>query len=164
MTPTLLISLLVIALPPAGCDLAFLAEPQTHSFDYAAQIQPIWNQFCADCHVQHGGNPAVGLDLEPPFSRDNMVLVPSAQEPTVALVWPGQPALSLLWHKLNCDAPGPLSGGHRMPFGRPPLPPGLQALVYDWIAAGAPTTLFLRDGFDERTGLSPDAAQSAAAP
>lgn len=164
MTPTLLISLLAMAIPPEGCDPAFLAEPQAHTFDYAAQIQPIWSQYCADCHVQHGGNPATGLDLEPPFSRDNLVLVPSAQEPTVALVWPGRPEISLLWRKLNCDAPGPLTGGQRMPFGRPPLPPGLQALVYDWIAAGAPTELLLRDGFDQRPGSSPAANQSAAAP
>jgi len=37
-----------------------------------------------------------------------------------------------------------------MPFGRPPLPLALQSLVYDWIAAGAPVEVLLRDGFDER--------------
>lgn len=150
MTAALLMAMLALAVPPESCDPAFLAEPQTHAFNYAAQIQPIWNQYCADCHVQHGGNPVMGLDLEPPFSRDNLVLVPSAQDPTVALVWPGQPEISLLWHKLNCASPGPLPGGHQMPFGRPPLPLALQALVYDWIAAGAPVEVLLRDGFDER--------------
>lgn len=146
----LYLSSLIAAIEPSGCDPAFRAVPQTHTFDYATQIQPIWIQFCADCHVQHGGNPAMGLDLEPPFSRDNLVLVPSAQDPTIALVWPGQPAISLLLRKLNCSAPGPLIGLARMPFGRPPLESALQALVYDWIAAGAPVEVLWRDGFDER--------------
>ena len=73
MTLSLLMAMLAIAVPPESCDPAFRAEPQMHAFNYAAQIQPIWNQYCADCHVQHGGNPVMGLDLEPPFSRDNLV-------------------------------------------------------------------------------------------
>lgn len=150
MQTALLHALIAAAIPPGGCEEAYLHQAQVHAFDYASQIQPLWNQYCADCHVQHGGNPQMGLDLEAPFSRDNLVWVPSALDPTIALVWPGQPLDSLLFRKLNCAAPGPIAGAQRMPLGRPPLAAAQQALLYDWIAAGAPVEVLWRDGFDER--------------
>lgn len=146
----LLLGLLMAGYDPASCDPALHAEPQFRSVDYAADIQPLWNQFCANCHVQHAGNPAQGLDLDPPFSRDNLVWVPSSQDPGLALVWPGLPAESLLMRKLQCSEPGPLPGGAQMPLGRPALDPADQARVYDWIAAGAPIEVLWRDGFDAR--------------
>lgn len=145
-----MVLLALTGVEPSGCDPGFQAEAQAHAFDYAGQIQPLWNQYCANCHVAHGGNPAQGLDLDPPFSRDNLLWVPSSQEPSRLLVWPGQPAASLLFRKLNCSEPGPLPGGEQMPLGRPALGSADQALVYDWIAAGAPVEVLWRDGFDLR--------------
>lgn len=139
------------AIPPAGCDTDWRQQPITHGFDYATDIQPVWNQFCANCHVAHGGAPLAGLDLDPPFSYTNIVDTPDAGL-TILLVAPGNPADSLLWRKVNCNEPGPQVNDQRMPLGRPPLPFEQQALLYDWIAAGAPFSLdrVMGSGMEER--------------
>jgi len=130
----------VAAIPPADCDTDWQTAAIAQSFDYAADIQPIWTQFCANCHVDHGGAALAGLDLNPAFSYNNLVNAPDGSL-SIYLVAPGEPSESLLWRKLNCNAPGPHAGAARMPLGRPVLTPILQALVYDWINAGAPANL-----------------------
>lgn len=136
---------------PTECSKGWEREPRTQSFDYALDIQPIWGQFCANCHVDHGGSPAVGLDLDPAFSYLNLVNAPDYSL-TIMRVVPGDPEGSLLFRKLVCAQPGPAEGDPPMPLGRPSLATALQARVHDWIEAGAPL-LLLRvhaDGFETR--------------
>jgi hypothetical protein len=148
-----LLSLLTAGLPE-GCDDSLRDPPYTYRFDYTADIQPIWTQFCANCHVFHGGQPAYGLDLQAPNSYDALVLAPSSDDATRALVLPGRPDESVLLTRLRCNAPGPLPESARMPLERNPLSPALQARVYDWIAAGAPRdnrdSALYRDSFEGR--------------
>ena len=40
---------------PTECSKGWEREPRTQSFDYALDIQPIWGQFCANCHVDNYG-------------------------------------------------------------------------------------------------------------
>jgi hypothetical protein len=60
------------------------------------------------------------------------------------------PGNSLMFNKINCD---PAALGDRMPFGRPPIPTSLQALIHDWIELGAwygtSDTLYF-NGFENR--------------
>lgn len=125
------------AIDPTGCEDAWRTQPVTYAFDYAKDIQPIWGQYCSNCHVDFGVTPLGGLDLNPQFSYTNLVNAPDASL-SILLVAPGDPAGSLLFRKINCSAPGPHVGAGRMPLGRVPLSPAVQARLYDWIAAGAP--------------------------
>jgi hypothetical protein len=139
------------AIPPEGCDGEWLSEPVTQRFDYANDIQPIWDQFCANCHINHAGSPQAGLDLDPPFSYFNLVDVPDGGL-SILLVKPGDPEASLLWRKVNCSVPGPDPEDNRMPLNRVPLTPAAQARIHDWIAAGAPQMLerLFAGGFEAR--------------
>ena len=139
------------AIEPSGCDTAWRQQPITQEFSYLEDIQPVWNQFCANCHVDHGGGPAAGLDLDPAFSYPNLVNAPNGTL-SILLVAPGDPAGSLIFRKINCSEPGPELGDPPMPLGRPSLPPSQQALIYDWIAAGGPMQLerLFASGFEER--------------
>ena len=128
------------AIDPTGCDATWREQTVTYAFDYAKDIQPIWGQYCSNCHVDFGGSPLGGLDLNPAFSYNNLVGSPD-NSLSIFLVAPGDPAGSLLFRKINCIAPGSFQGAARMPLGRVPLNPTLQALIYDWIAAGAPIQL-----------------------
>lgn len=149
---TLLAALLPTAIPATGCDDAYLNMPVQYGFDYDRDLQPIWNQYCANCHVSHDGFPSAGLDLDPPWSFFNLFDTPSAVDPTIDLVEPGDPLASLLFRKLNCAQPGPLSNGQQMPLGRPALSAELQARVFDWIAVGAPlqTDTLFASRFEQR--------------
>lgn len=114
------------------------------------QIQAIFNTRCANCHVDHAGNPQSDLDLDPGVSWFYLVDQISSQDPSQIRVVPGSPDTSLLFHKVNCDVQ---DIGVRMPRLRIPIPLAEQALIYDWILAGAPEvqddTLF-RGRFEPR--------------
>lgn len=131
----------------SGCtDLA--AQPVTAGIDYYSQIQPIWDLRCANCHVNHGGNPAAGLDLDFEWSWLNLFEAGSAQVQGGVLAEPGLAAESYLFEKINCDGP---EAGLRMPRGRTPLPAAEQALIRDWLNQGArefPDPSLFRNGFE----------------
>ncbi|MCK7594765.1 hypothetical protein [Pseudomarimonas salicorniae] len=122
---------------PAGCeDLS--GEPINFNVDWQTDIKPIINESisaegrCTSCHNmgQMDGN----LDL-----TDQGI---DAVHKIVGIyVLPGDPQGSVLFQKVNCDSPP--SGGTRMPASAPgfagvPLSFAQQALIYDWIAQGAP--------------------------
>ena len=136
-------------LAASGCD-SIAGIPITWNIDYSNDIQPIFNNRCSNCHVKSGGNPEAGLDLDPGASWDALVNVPSQEQLGRLLVVPGQPLDSVLFEKINCTTP---NAGMRMPRGRTPLPLAEQALIFDWIMLGAPSTqtdaIFL-DGFEAR--------------
>ncbi|UXI66735.1 hypothetical protein [Tahibacter amnicola] len=118
----------------SGCD-SIQTVPLRQHMNYAMDIQPIFDNRCANCHVEQEGSPEAGLDLNPGLSWYYLVDVPSNQDLTRTLVVPGQPLNSMLFEKLNCQTP---DVGLRMPRGRIPIPIAEQALIYDWILAGAP--------------------------
>lgn len=141
---------------PSGCD-SIAAVPARYAIDYQNDIQAIFSFRCANCHVDHGGNPDSDLDLDPDPSWFNLVGVPSNQAPAQIRVVPNDAVRSLLFAKLNCEVPGPVPGSDRMPRFRLPLPIAEQALIYDWIMAGAPidaTDTIFFGGFEQR-GLVP---------
>ena len=154
------LSLCLVAQPaaimPSACDPAWAQQAISHSFDYALDIQPIWDQYCANCHVAHAGQPLAGLDLNAPFSFNNLWFQPDTTL-SIYLVQPYAPEDSLLFRKINCSQPGPLSHSASMPLGRPALPAVLQARVYDWIKAGAPLLQerFFASGLEAREALLP---------
>lgn len=133
----------------SGCD-SIASIPITWNIDYDTDIQPIFNNRCSNCHVKSGGSPSAGLDLDPDASWDATVNIDSQEQLGRKLVKPGQPLDSVLFEKINCNAP---NAGLRMPRNRPSLPLSEQALIFDWILLGAPrlqTDFIFLGGFEER--------------
>jgi hypothetical protein len=134
------------------CD-SLAGIPLSLNVDYNTQIQPIWDQRCANCHVDHAGLPSADLDLMAPKSWYFLYEQPSSQDKSLIRVLPGRPALSLLFTKVNCES---VDVGVRMPRQRPPIPLAEQALIHDWILAGAPIAVtdpndaLFRDTFEPR--------------
>lgn len=117
-----------------ACD-SLDSVPMHQNVDYNTQIQPIWSTRCANCHVDvDGGNAAADLFLDPPNSWFFLYNEHSSQDDTLIRVVPSRPLQSLLFTKLNCAI---VDVGVRMPRLRPPIPVAEQALVHDWILAGA---------------------------
>jgi hypothetical protein len=101
--------------------------------DWQLDIKPLINESfetgrCTSCHNpgQFDGN----LDL----TDTGIDAIYKLISPGYAV--PGAPLSSILFDKINCEEPA--SGGARMPFGQNPLTNSQQALIFDWIAQGAP--------------------------
>ena len=120
------------AFAQSGCE-SLDAIPVTYQISYQAGIQGLFNTHCTECH--EGDAPSGGLDLSGGISWSNLVYHESSQNSQLTRVLPNSPELSLLFHKINCATP---ELGHRMPLFRTPLTLEEQALIYDWIAGGAP--------------------------
>jgi hypothetical protein len=132
--------------------------PVQNTLDYGAAIQTgIFHNFdgngngCDACHTTGGQSPDLDY-LDAPSPYVNVVGVPSVDFDGQIYIVPNHPERSLLFKKINCDDSG---FGPRMPlnnaFGG--LTAYQQALVYDWIAAGAPpvtTDVVFRATFDIR--------------
>ena len=118
---------------PAECD-SIDSVPMRYDIDYQADVQPIFDQHCRNCHVDSGGAPSAGLELDSGYSWFQLVGVASSQDPGVTRVIPFNAAWSLLFQKVNCYFP---SVGSRMPFERTELTVEEQAIIHDWIALGA---------------------------
>lgn len=97
---------------------------------------------CQTCHISGG---SANLNLSASFARERLIVDETTlletgrrafgqptPPPAIPLlrVKPGDPARSLLFLKINCSSPGV---GSAMPSGTLQF----QALVHDWIAAGA---------------------------
>lgn len=143
---------------PTGCT-RIADVPVVYAMTYGAAVQGVFDNYaasgtagCVDCHFTPPPDPAGPLDLEPGVSWAHLVNVASPNDPAQIYVVPGRPEQSLLFRKINCDTPGL---GARMPLGGfgGGLSVDQQALIYDWIAAGAlPGTSegLFRNGFDMR--------------
>lgn len=138
------------AIEPAASGCTNLdAVPIQFTIDYQSAIQGIFDNHCIECHSGDPPLPA-DLDLGAGGSWSHLFNVPSSQNPAFTRVAPNHPDQSLLFLKVNCDIPGV---GHRMPYGRDALQPEDQALIFDWIAAGAPSTttdVIFSGGFEVR--------------
>lgn len=121
-----------------------------YDVNYAIDILPLMqvtegvdgSGLCQTCHISGGSG---NLNLSAGFARERLIVdevtlletgrrasgQPTPPPPSPVLrVKPGAPAQSLLFLKINCVSPGVGS----------PMPSGtlqFQALVHDWIAAGA---------------------------
>jgi hypothetical protein len=125
--------------PDAPSGLCSDTRPLAPTF---ANVQQLFSTICTTCHTD-----MVELDLRAGASYGNLVGKPAldyAMPPTTdscggTLVDPGHPETSYLYIKVSSDAP---CAGSRMPLtdiGTPsPLVPCEQAVIHDWIAAGAP--------------------------
>jgi hypothetical protein len=102
--------------------------PATVSF--ATDIQPIFATTCVGCHASPA--PSGNLDLGPTVGYGNLVnVVSSGYAPAVRVV-PGDPALSVLYHKVF----GTGQYGAAMPFGGT-ISPADRTRIQTWIAEGA---------------------------
>jgi hypothetical protein len=96
-----------------------IPPPLTADFD---SIQTnIFTPICAGCHS--GANPAANLDLDAAHSYNDLVNVPSTEEPMLDRVKPGDPADSFLVVHLENDGDG--APASDIPF------------VIQWITDGA---------------------------
>ncbi len=113
----------------------------TSQIDYQSAIQGIFNDNCTACHTQPDGAPPppADLNLDPGVSWSNIVNHQSWHDVSIYRVVPNRPDLSLLFHKVNCMDQG-TGLGVRMPLGGPYLSLDDQAILSDWILAGAPST------------------------
>ena len=138
-----------VAFEPSECD-SIDSVPMRFDIDYGADVQPIFTKNCANCHVDSGGAPLAGLELDVGVSWFQLVDAPSSQDASLTRVIPGDAAQSLLYQKVNCNFP---AIGSRMPFERPELSLEDQAVIHDWIVLGASSTtsevIFLA-GFEVR--------------
>lgn len=87
--------------------------------------------FGSSCHSAGAGGFTVSEDM----TRDDVVNVPTALNPAVILVIPGDPDESYLVRKLEG---GPNIQGEQMPPDGAALDPAEIERIRDWIAAGAP--------------------------
>lgn len=111
-----------------GADPA-VPDPEPTVVSFAADIQPIFDANCLDCH---GAAANGGLDLRAAATPGSLVNVASVGYAGTRVV-PGDPHTSVLYLKVEGDA----STGARMPFGRAALAPALRLLIHDWIEQGA---------------------------
>lgn len=92
----------------------------------------VFTPTCATANCHSGGAPAAALNLEAANSYAQMIGIPSAQDPGVQLVNPGNPNASYLITKL--EGPG-ASGGVMPPVGA--LPQVDIDVIRQWITDGA---------------------------
>ena len=92
----------------------------------------VFTPICTRCHI--GASAPEGLQLDEAHSYGLLVGVPSAEQPGVMRVAPGDPDGSYIIRKLE-GASG-ISGG-RMPLGGPYLPQSTINVIRQWISDGA---------------------------
>jgi hypothetical protein len=98
---------------------------------FASIQEHVFTPICTACHA--GAAAPLGLRLDEDNSYGLLVGVPSAQQPQIARVAPGNPSASYLIQKLE----GTAAVGERMPLGGSPLPQADIAMIRQWIVDGA---------------------------
>ena len=93
----------------------------------------VFTPICSKCHI--GASAPEGLQLTAGDAYNNLVGVPSVEQPNVLRVEPGNAADSYMIRKIM-GTPG-ISGG-QMPLGETPLPAATQATMAQWVTNGAP--------------------------
>lgn len=103
---------------------------------FSRDIQPIFDFFCINCHVQDGiaDRAGVALRLIDGASYDGLINRPSAFDANLTLVVPGDSSRSFLFEKVSSVMP---SRGDRMPFSASPLNDASIELIRAWIDDGA---------------------------
>jgi hypothetical protein len=93
----------------------------------------VFTPICSKCHI--GPSAPEGLQLDAAHAYDDLVGVPSVEEPNLERVNPGNPDLSYMVLKIE-GAAG--IEGAQMPFGETPLPQSTIDAIRQWITNGAP--------------------------
>jgi hypothetical protein len=93
----------------------------------------VFTPICSKCHI--GASAPEGLQLDAAHAYEDLVGVPSAEEPNLERVNPGNPNLSYMVLKIE-GASG--IEGAQMPFGETPLPQSTIDAIRQWISNGAP--------------------------
>jgi hypothetical protein len=128
-----------------GCDaLSPATFPVRYDVSFEGDIRQFINNQCAGCHGGSGnlslaaGNIRSALLVDTSTGLETGRVAESQPTPTPATpilrVRPGEPEQSMLFLRINCADPG--AGTGRMPLGGV-APLEFQALLHDWIAAGA---------------------------
>jgi hypothetical protein len=99
------------------------AQPSAQAVDYARDVQPLFRQFCYECHGSQRTRGQLRLD------RKDLALKGGASGPVIE---PGNSGGSRLVQRLLG-----LGDEERMPRGRDPLAPDQIALIRAWIDQGA---------------------------
>jgi methionine-rich copper-binding protein CopC len=105
----------------------------TVTADFQSIQDNVFTPICAKCHV--GASAPEGLQLSEGNAYNNLVGVPSTEQPNVLRVDPGNPANSYMIRKIM-NTPG--ISGIQMPYMLPPLPTATQAAMAQWVTNGAP--------------------------
>jgi hypothetical protein len=100
-----------------------------------ASIQSeVFTPRCAQSGCHGGAGTQQGLRLDEGFSAASLINVPSAQNPALIRLVPGDPSGSFVIHKLE----GTQTIGDRMPQYGPYLSQSTIDVIRQWIQAGAP--------------------------
>jgi hypothetical protein len=94
----------------------------------------IFTPSCSVSTCHDSASQQAGQDLSAGAAYDNIVNVPSSEDPARRRVEPGFPERSYLVAKLRG---GPNITGGRMPLGRPPLGEERIQAIEEWIRRGA---------------------------
>jgi hypothetical protein len=108
------------------------APPTALTADFKSIQENVFTPICVHCHS--GASAPEGLQLDEAHSYALLVGVPSAEQPSLERVNPGDPDSSYIIQKLE-GAAG--ITGARMPFGGPYLPQATIDVIRQWIADGA---------------------------
>jgi len=103
--------------------------------DFQSIQDHVFTPICSKCHI--GGSAPEGLQLDAAHSYNLLVGVPSAEEPQLLRVKPGDPNGSYMVQKIE-GASGIFGG--QMPLGETPLPQATIDAIRQWITNGAPNT------------------------
>ncbi len=138
---------LVISWIVAGCGTDAGSDGDTEpkacdfSSTYEAIQQTVFEAEGCTTRACHGEGASGGLDLRADVSFGALVRQPSAIDPSIERVFPGDQERSLLYRKLaaatEATALGPL--GQPMPIGLDPLSPDQLEGIALWIRGGAPS-------------------------
>lgn len=131
----------VFDLPKGGSncsELSPVAVPIRYDVSFEGDIRQHLQVPCGGCHINGGVS---GFNMSITNVRTNLIGAgetgaPFTNVPTIVRVRPGRPLESGLFLKVNCGTPQ-VPYGAQMPIGGSPLTPEVQALIHDWIAAGA---------------------------
>jgi hypothetical protein len=93
----------------------------------------VFTPICSKCHI--GAGAPEGLHLDAADAYNDLVGVPSVEEPKFLRVNPGNPDLSYM--VLKIEGASGIEGG-QMPLGETPLPQATIDAIRQWIANGAP--------------------------
>ena len=117
---------------PKGCDYAST---------YDAIQATVFEAKGCTASACHGDAMLGGLDLRADASFDALVRTPSTIDPSIERVFPGDQALSLLYHKLAAGTEGTDLGslGQAMPINAEPLSADQLEAMRLWLRAGAPS-------------------------
>jgi methionine-rich copper-binding protein CopC len=101
--------------------------------DFQSIQDNVFTPICSKCHI--GAGAPEGLQLDAAHSYNLLVGTPSAEQPALLRVKPGDPDNSYMVRKIE-GLPG-ITGG-QMPLGETPLPQATIAAIRQWITNGAP--------------------------